>query len=624
MNRCFALLTVMICTVPAFCKPSDRCESIPLKDITLRGFLGERMALCIQNRILAQDISELIQPFQRREETRCWQTEFWGKWATSAVWAYRYTRNPNLKALLDRSVKSLIATQTADGYIGNYSVDSRLQQWDIWGRKYTLLGLLAYYDATADRSVLLSAVRLADHLLTELGPGKADIVKTGNYRGMASSSILEPMVFLYNRTGDKRYLDFAEYIVRQWETPDGPRLISKALQGVPVAERFPQPPTWWSWENGRKAYEMMSCYEGLLELYRVSGNETHLQAVLETVRNILDDEIGVAGSGASLECWYHGRMRQTEPAMHTMETCVTLSWMKLCLNLLRLTRDSQFADQIEISAYNALLASMVPDGSGFSKYTPLVGSRGFGENQCGMSINCCIANGPRAVMLLPQFACMTEKAGILINLYCPGTASVSLPSGRTLIIRQTTDYPVSDSVRITLQPETKEAFTVSLRIPFWSEKTEVRVNREKEHSVQAGTYLVLSRIWKPGDAIRIRFDMRGRIVRSLQEIHRHVAVMRGPVVLARDSRLDSLDIGEVAVPRLDPDGYIELTPVHPKIRPGVWMVFQGKFITGWNYEGADGIPRALPLCDFASSANTWSTRSRCRVWLPQLLDITKP
>ena len=94
-------------------------------------------------------------------------------------------------SIIQGAVSGLLATQTPDGYISNYSKDAQLQHWDIWGRKYTLLGLLAYYDISSDSKVLDAAKKLADHLLTQVGPGKADIVKTGNYRGMPSSSILE-------------------------------------------------------------------------------------------------------------------------------------------------------------------------------------------------------------------------------------------------------------------------------------------------------------------------------------------------------------------------------------------------------------------------------------------------
>ena len=90
--------------------------------------------------------------------------------------------------------------------------------------------------------------------------------------------------------------------MRQWETPDGPKLLSKA--NVDVSKRFPKPKSWYSWEQGQKAYEMMSCYEGLLKLYRITGKEEYKKAVEDTWESIRKNEINVAGSGASVEMWF--------------------------------------------------------------------------------------------------------------------------------------------------------------------------------------------------------------------------------------------------------------------------------------------------------------------------------
>jgi len=229
---------------------ADRMASFSPPSIKIKGYLGEKMDLVIDKRIKAQDVDHLIEPFRHKEETRLWQSEFWGKWIQSAIAAYNYKHDPELLQIINNAVNGLLATQMPNGYIGNYTDIAALQQWDIWGRKYTLLGLLSYYDLTGDKNSLKASCRLADHLLTQVGPGKANIVMTGNYRRMPSSSILEPMVFLYRRTGDKRYLDFSKYIVEQRETPNGPKLISSALSGIPVSERFPHPPSWWSYENG--------------------------------------------------------------------------------------------------------------------------------------------------------------------------------------------------------------------------------------------------------------------------------------------------------------------------------------------------------------------------------------
>lgn len=70
-----------------------------------------------------------------------------------------------MKQKLDNAVKGLIATQTKEGYIGNYAPESRLMAWDIWGRKYVMLGLIAYYDITSEKASLNAAVKEADFLI---------------------------------------------------------------------------------------------------------------------------------------------------------------------------------------------------------------------------------------------------------------------------------------------------------------------------------------------------------------------------------------------------------------------------------------------------------------------------
>jgi uncharacterized protein len=604
---------------------ADAFTRLPLQDVRLGGRLGRAIDLCVRNRVMAQDSEHLVEPFRRRSETNCWSSEFWGKWFTSAVSAQRYTQDPEALAAVTRSARSLMATQTPDGYIGAYAPQNHLATWDVWGRKYTLLGLLAYHDLTGDRAALASARRLADHLLTEVGPGRASIVKNGAYRGMASSSILEPIVLLFNRTGDARYLAFAEHVVAQWETPDGPRLISKALAGVPVAERFPPPAKWFTWENGQKAYEMMSCYEGLLELYRVTGTPEYLTAVVKTYENIRDTEINVAGSGASMECWYGGAARQTVQARHMMETCITMTWMKLGQNLLRLTGDARIADEIERSAYNALLASMLPDGSSFAKYSPLAGHRALGEIQCDSGLNCCTANGPRGMMLLPETAVMTAADGVVVNLYSQSVATAAIPGGGRVRVEQETDYPVSGAIVMRIVPDRPRAFALRLRIPAWSERTSVTVDGAPVADVRPGEYTRIERTWRAGDEVRLELDLRARVVRSPGAGDRHVAVMRGPVVLARDSRLGGEDpstssgqaVDEVASPRADVSGHVAVVPAVEK-PDSVWMTFSTPF-----EQGLHDAKGELHLMDYSSAGNTWNEASRFRVWMPQILDPSR-
>ena len=597
-------------------KPDSLLSSIP-SNVHLQGYLGGKVDQCINMRIKTQDINQLIEPFKNRTETRLWQTEFWGKWILSAIAAYEYTLDPELFTIIRNAVDGLLATQTADGYIGNYSADAQLQNWDIWGRKYTLLGLLAYYDISNDKRALEASVKLADHMLLQVGPGKADIVKTGNYRGMPSSSFLEPVVLLYRHTGEKRYLEFANYIVKQWETSQGPGLISKALNKTNVADRFPQPEIWWSWDNGQKAYEMMSCYEGLLELYRVTGESSYLKSAQMAVQNIIETEINIAGSGTAFECFYHGGKRQTYPTYHTMETCVTFTWIKLCYNLLRLTANPMYADQIEKSVYNALLASMKFDASQISKYSPLEGIRQEGEQQCGMHINCCNANGPRAFALLPRYSLLSSSSTIYINLYGQSTSSIVVNTKNKVTLVQKTSYPVSEKIEVTIQPEKSEIFTMALRIPEWSTLTSVLVNNDLVDGVNAGSYKKITRKWQKGDRISLVFDLRGRMMM----LNGHQAIMRGPVLLARDTRFGDGFVDESAVMQ-HKSNIVELISSDNKPE-NIWMSFTAPLILGTDLEGEFSKPRQIHFCDFASAGNTWSNDSRYRVWIPQTLNVMK-
>lgn len=587
-----------------------------VEQIKITGYLGQRMDECIEHRVKGQDVDHLVEPFRHQNEDHRWQSEFWGKWIQGAIASYRYNKDAELYEIIRQGAEGLMATQLPNGYIGNYAEEHQLKQWDVWGRKYTTLGLLAWYDLSGDKKALKAASRVIDHLMTQVGPGLRNITSTGNYHGMASSSILEPVIYLYQRTGEARYLDFAKYIAEEMNAADGPLLIDKALAGVPVSTRFPHPKVWFSVENGQKAYEMMSCYEGLLELYKLTGEETYLKAVEATVKTIIEQEINIAGSGSAFECWYGGAERQTMATYHTMETCVTFTWMQLCNRLLHITRDVALADQLEKTIYNALLASLRGDGGQISKYSPLEGWRSPGEEQCDMHINCCNANGPRGFALIPQAMYHVSADRIQVNLYAPSETSLTLPGkkGTKVSLRQVTEYPVDGQIAIEVNPKKPARFQMALRIPAWCSLQHVKlaVNGEVVH-VNATGWQVIEREWQAGDRITLELDMRARLV----ELNQHQAILRGPVLFARDSRFGDGDVDETSVVQAK-EGYVEITPA--EVPDYAWMSFTAPLILGTDLED-HGTPSQIRFCDFSSAGNTWDKAIRYRVWLPKTLNV---
>lgn len=594
--------------------PSTLSIHAQVQRVEMEGYIGGRVHDCIRQRVMGQNADELIEPFLLQdEEHELWASEFWGKWVQGAIASYQYNHDPLLYAKIQDAENKLMATQLPDGYIGDYDREHQLHGWDVWGRKYTLLGLIKWYRLSGDKRALKSACRLMDYTLTQLGPDKGHISRAGLYKGMPPCSILEPVMYLYAETHDARYLDFARYIVEDGETTH--QLLAKCDE--PVHLRFPLAPgaSWWSFDNGQKAYEMMSCYVGMLELYRVTGDQRLREAAEHAWQHILDEEINICGSGAAMECWYGGRLLQHIPTIHTMETCVTFTWMQFCERLLEFTHDSRYADQIERTMYNALMASLRNDASQIVKYTPLEGYRREGENQCGVRMNCCNANAPRGFAMIPRVMYrMPEARSIDVNLYIPSTAQMRV--GKTLVtLRQQTDYPRTDEVTLHVDPAKPTRMTLNLRIPAWSQHNTLEVNGES-YPITPGSYCTITREWRAGDQVQLHLDLRTQMVR----LDHMAALQRGPVVFARDSRLHDGDVDEcLTITRTD--GYVDAQLTDAP--QDMWMVLQLPVMHGGYAE--DGVDnRQIRLCDFASAGNTWNEQERYRVWLPLLYSPGQP
>lgn len=601
-----------------------------LPDIKLKGYLGDRLDAMIQGHVIGTDVDYITAAYQEKTENKgWWQTEFWGKYMHSAVPYAYYVDSAKLGNDLKHGVDRILQSQEPCGYIGNYPDELRCGEgWDVWGMKYTMLGLLHYYDyvkghddAEAEK-VLNATKRLCDYVIGEIGLNgrrNRELWTTGNWSGYASSSILEPVVWLYRRTKEEKYLDFATYIVKGMTEPDsGPRLLDLALKGVSVADRnvdgqdFTKNDDWaYVCKHGRsKAYEMMSCYQGLIEYYEVTGRKDLLDAAIMTANDIVKEEVNLAGGCASSEAWYHGARKQHLPYLRLQETCVTTTWMRFCEKLLDVTDDPKWADQIERTFYNAYLGAMKADGREFAGYTPLNGNRYHGQNHCFMHTDCCTANGPRGFLCFLREFFRNDGKTATFNFY----GSAIVPGFDMYAL-----YPRTAYVRIV--SHTTGALKLRLRIPSWSEKTQVKFNGKTLDGVMAASYFLIDREWKLGDIVEVRFDMP--VVQHV--LDHHVAFTRGPVLLARDSRFNDGDLTEPIrscvgddVRGGAKDGAV--MPTFTSVRTPseeFWMTFSAILPLGSHHANPEGAnPASVFFCDYASAGNRWRRENYYRTWFP--------
>jgi DUF1680 family protein len=536
--------------------------------------------------------------------------EMWGKAVRSGCMFYRYTHDPELKRILEATVKDILTTQQSNGSISCVRVNQQPDGGggDLWERKYVMLGMEEYYQwVNPDPKVLESLMKQADCIIAQIGnPPKAEITKLGwSPTGIESSTLLEPFMRLYRITGEQRYLDFAAYIVEAGGN-GGSNLFQQAYDNVELHKMgLPYP----------KAYEMTSLFEGAVEYYRATEDQRLKQSIVNYFKNIRETEITIIGNaGADQpyhphvagEAWSNTAVEQTNPDItRMMETCVGVTWIKFCSQILRLTGDVSSVDEMEKYIYNGLLGAMKPSGDGFSYVNLLNGEKvtnhgwgwHFDDGHGGkLPVTCCNLNGPMGLAYIPYVAVTNSKNGPVINLYNAGKVDMTTPSEQNpLKLAIETDYPQSGKVLIKVAPDKPETFTLKLRIPSWSENTSVKVNGQKQ-TVASGTYADITRQWKSGDRIEIVFDIKCRVIDSPHGTNRAgdnmQAVIWGPIVLARDENIDK-GYSQPVVIKADKNGLVKVTKTKPTL-DGTRMEFivpttQGTIrmidyasVNGWN------------------------------------------
>ena len=617
------------------------------------GILNETFDFVENTQLLREDLwNKFVTQFIEKSDSTDagWRGEFWGKMMRGACFVYSYTKNEELYKILTETIVDMIECAEENGRISTYTLETEFDGWDLWSRKYVLLGMQYFLEICKDKELydcIVDSMRAqVDYLIEKIGKtedGKKLITKaTRHWRGLNSSSILEPVVRLYSLTKEQKYFDFAKYIVDEGGT-DVVNIFDLAYENNLMPYQYPV----------TKAYEMTSCFEGLLEFYRITGVEKYKTAIINFADRILETDFTVIGCcGCTHELFDNSTVRQANTTNDRIqqETCVTVTLMKFFYQLTLLTGNSKYADAFEISLYNAYLGSvntenqLTPDTVSehpewkhepmpFDSYNPLTadirgkaigGRRYLSDNSY---YGCCACIGSAGIGLVPKMQILTTKSGFSINLFVNGTTKTKTLSGNEIEFVTKTEYPKYGDVEITVKISKPEEFEVLVRNPAWSKDTKISVNG-KDECVTEG-YISLKKEWESGDTIKLCLDMRTEAVFPIPYGTRilmneviwganymistydvedpkakdHIALRRGPVMLAQDSRLGySLD-NPIDV-KVNADGFVDVVLDETK---------EFKTIFGAKIPLTNG--EFLKTCDYASAGKIWDDKEKSAVWM---------
>ena len=573
----------------------------------LEGIVQQRLQACLaQWWLIAPDANPaLLQMFRDRDRQPArdllpWSGEFVGKFVTSGVLGWRLTHDPQLYAVLRRTVDELIAVQGEDGYLGPFPRAQRLTGsivreggkrvsalWDLWGHYHCILGLLLWHQAMDDVAALQTACKAADFLCDFFLDGDVRVRDAGAEE--MNMALSHGLLLLYRQTGNARYLQLAHEIEADWEQPPAGDYVRQALADVPF------------YLTPKPRWESLHDIQAIAEFYWLTGDDHYRTAFAQIWRTIAAFDRHNTGGFTSGE---QATGNPYDP--RAIETCCTVAWMALSVDMLRLSPSSWVVDELELSLFNGMLGGQSPTGRWWTYDTPMDGVKKasahdivFQARAGSPELNCCSVNAPRGLGMLADWALMESEGGLYLNFYGPGMISMPLSDGQTLTLTQVTLYPVQGQVTITVGLAAATTLTLHLRIPSWSQQTTVAVNGVAVEGVQAGGYVALARTWQDGDRIEVELDMGLHFWQGERECAGKISIYRGPLLLAYDQRYNSFDPADIPPITLHHLSYVESDWVGP-LPP--WLLLR--------FETQAGLP--LFLCDFA---NAGMCGTEYRSWL---------
>ncbi len=494
---------------------------------------------------------KVVAVFDYGKYKKHWHGEYWGKLMRGGCIVYKYTKSEELYDMLTYATKELLKTQDEKGRISTYDEEYELYDWDIWCRKYVMYGLMYYMEICRDESfkkkILSALTKHADYMVERIGEGKIDITKTSGYWLSAnSSSILRPYVLLYKMTGEKRYLDFAEYIISTGGI-DGGNLIELAYEDKLAPFEYPE----------AKAYETTSVFEGVFEYATLTKNERLIETCIKYADKVLKTDFTIIGaSGCYDELFDNSTKKQvTYTESHMQETCVTVTVMEYMCRMLEYTGDAKYADAIERSFYNAFLGAInrkygENDGLHFDSYSPILNNR---RGLCvggkmtlldGSYYGCCAAIGAAGFGAVTSMSAICQKSNLKISFYEKGTIKFSRYN-----ISVNTEYPFDGKITLVLNGE-GEDFSLSLRIPEWCKKYSVALNEDLISGRLDMGFLTLEKTVKSGDKIVLDLDMPFVVQTSEcfdPNVKNYFAVTKGPIVFAtEDYENNTFDMNKIS------------------------------------------------------------------------------
>jgi len=324
--------------------------------------------------------------------------------------------------------------------------DSRLMLPALWGNARLLCGLIEASRAFPENKEILATARKLGDFYVGIVPRFTDPARMKEYTNGTSYAsgyitcwfpAMEGLVKLSTLTGDEKYLAAAKTIARFYQS----------LDRIPVDH----------------SHGMLCCQVSLLLLFAATKDASYLERVEQRWDELVQGGyINPAG----------GILEKCQVVDGRDEGCAEADWLRLNLELGRVTHKSRYWDMAERLLYNQFLQNQAADG-GFGHHAILCdkdGVRGFGSNLLE-STWCCDYHGQIGLVNLRSHLLERNAGGLTCNLALEFTAH-----GSTGTVKSTLSAGASagEVMRQRIQLDGLPASVVRIHRPQWVDSVTAR------------------------------------------------------------------------------------------------------------------------------------------------------
>jgi len=496
---------------------------MPVGSIKPKGWLLKQLQL--QSQGFHGHLNE-ISPFLKKENNAWLSPEGKGErgWEEEPYWLKGFSNCGYLlddERMIDESliwIEGALNSQQPDGWFGpafrSGGAATKLKgRTDLWPNMIMLFCLQDYYEYSGSKDQrVISLMTNYFRYLSEI-PDEDFLV--GYWPRMRAGDMLFSVIWLYNRTGEKWLLDFAQKVHRntaEWEKD----VID--WHNVNISQGFGEPATY----------------------YQISKDKEHLKAAERNWQKVRSLYGQVPGGmfGGDENC----REGYTGPRQ-AVETCGMVEMMLSEETLLMISGDVIWADRCEDVAFNSYPASMTADLKALRYLTApnLVlsdsqnKSPGFQNGGPMLWMNphrhrCCQHNSGHGWPYFTQHLwAATHDNGLGAVLYAPSEVTAEVGDGKKIVITEKTHYPFDENIEFVVSTLESVEFPFYLRIPGWCRKVDLKINdRVRDFAAEPGSYIRIHRKWKNGDTVNLRLVMDLSIIYWTKNLN-SVSINRGPL-----------------------------------------------------------------------------------------------